>query len=126
MVGDYIYVKRGYDSHLTLESIKGVLQDEKEAYPIKITTGETICLEDIIPVPLTPGILKKNFPIVNGCEYRDDNNGVRIEVYFNAKTEKYKKYAILYTDRGKIYISRYVHQLQNALRLCEVEKEIKL
>lgn len=78
------------------------------------------------PITLTPEILEKNFPIANGCEYRDDNNGVCIEVYFNAKTVKYKKYAILYTDRGKIYIDKYVHQLQHALRLCGINKEITL
>lgn len=83
-------------------------------------------LDELTSIPITPEILEKNFPIVNGCQYIDDNNDVCIEVYFNAKTEKYKKYAILYTGRGKIYIDKYVHQLQHALRLCGIEKEIIL
>lgn len=83
-------------------------------------------LDELKSIPITPEILEKNFPIANGCQYIDNNNDVCIEVYFNAITEKGKKYAILYTNRGKIYIDKYVHQLQHALRLCGIEKEIIL
>lgn len=124
MVGDYIYVKRGYDNHLTLESIKGILQDEKEAYPIKITTGETISLEDIVPIPLTPEILEKN-----GFhkEWDEDIILMVCDTIIVEIGDKYK----LYKD-GKMYLRRvlaplyYVHQIQHALRLCGIEKEIVL
>ena len=118
MIGDWV---RGTSE--VVGRVKGISEND---VLVRTLYGDTWADGEILPIPITPKILEKNFPIADGCEYRDDNNGICIEIYFNAKTEKYKKYAILYTDRGKIYIDRYVHQLQHALRLCGIEKEIIL
>ena len=68
----------------------------------------------------------KSIAYVQDNEKKINEKEIMSKVYFNAITEKGKKYAILYTNRGKIYIDKYVHQLQHALRLCGIEKEIIL
>lgn len=133
MVGDYIYVKRGYDDHLTLESIKGILQDEKETYPIKITTGETISLEDIIRIRLTPEILEKNgFEMVLD-EYKLPTYRIKWtcnpNIYFTVFTgvDGYWNPVGLNVIIGGIPATvDYVHELRHALRLCGISKEIEL
>ena len=70
--------------------------------------------DDIQPIPLTPKILEKNFPNAESgviwwwdidelyCEI-DANNGIKVTGYFHN-----------------------IHELQHALRLCGIEKEIEL
>ena len=60
MINDFVYVVRGYDKHLTIEKIKGVIADKDEPYLVTIFTGETVSLNDIEPIPLTEDILVKN------------------------------------------------------------------
>lgn len=84
------------------------------------------------PIPLTPEILEKNgFELDRG--WHNDND------YFSPTHFKEDVDASLEIsmDNGKIYWSiswdeyhiieiKYVHELQHALRLCGIEKEIKL
>ena len=70
----------------------------------------TICKDDMIePIPLTEEILKKNeisFNIGPGGKYQGCIEGINIKVEYN--------------------IINYVHELQHALRLCGINKEIIL
>ena len=99
----------------------------------KIEAIHGLLEETIIPIPLTEEILVKN-----GFEKQEDVNEWS---YYKTKDGK-GQYMILwsmdynyleigsYTDEfgefNRLGTMRYVHQLQQALRLCGIEKEIEL
>ena len=86
------------------------------------------------PIPLTAEILGKNFKKI---KLPDEPYGV----YFFGDDDKIKIYIREYTDglwkvdvdeieiggirSWRMYV-RYVHELQHAIRLCKINKEIKL
>lgn len=79
------------------------------------------------PIPLTPEILEKNgfekdFEL-KGCYWRPD-----CRQYCIVKEIETWYYAFRHMGGGHICISEcnYVHELQHALRLCRVDKEIVL
>ena len=117
MIGDFVYVARGYDKHLTIEKVKGIIADKDEPYPVTIFTGETVSLNDIEAIPLTEEILVKNGwrkePITIDGDYADWYGEIPIcqeEDEFN-----YERIELT-----------YVHTLQHLLRLCGIDKEIEL
>lgn len=137
MVGDWVYLVSTI--HNVSFPDNGVIQDEgyiTTRTPIKITTVSENCIsyysnklelyitlssEDIEPIPLTPEILEKN-GLANdpyGCHFKEDEY-MMLEISVEEEgiywTINYNEYAIL-----KL---KYVHQLQHALRLCEINKEI--
>ena len=70
---------------------------------------DSIDPEDIFPIPLTYGILEKNgfsATVGPGGLFQLALEGLNVRVDFN--------------------IVRYIHQLQHALRLCGIDKEITL
>ena len=114
MVGDWIYHKiTGENLQITEILSWGVKVNE-----YKDAVADSI---DIKPIPLTPEILEKNgfvyndMPFVQGWEqfgltlYRGDNDGFLINCGENVAMK-----------------INAVHQLQNALRLAGIEKEITL
>lgn len=118
MVGDWVYVVRGYDKHHTIEKIKGVIADEDEPYPVTISTGETVSLNDIKPIPLTSDILVKNgFEKFTESQTNFDytDNDIHLEYWIGDGVFRY------YT--AEIH---YVHQLQHLMRLFGIEREIEL
>jgi len=123
MVKDLVYVVRGYDKHLTIEKVKGVIADKDEPYPVTIFTGETVSLNDIKPIPLTEEILEKN-----GFDFTKRDYGVCCEEdkYGDVELSKDKNgfYLSINTDEYEILRIDYVHTLQHLLRLCGVEKEL--
>lgn len=86
--------------------------------------GVTNDVRQLQPIPLTAEILGKNFSSTPGW-YFIGTNKYCFRIY------KYKdKWDLLFRRDGKgtrlnLYIS-YVHQLQHALRLCNIDKEIEL
>lgn len=85
--------------------------------------------DEIVPIPLTPVILVKNglcednHGSLNG-EYFDEDENRDLEITVDDKTgEIWWSYN---WDEYRIIRLRYVHELQNALRLCGIEKEIIL
>ena len=91
---------------------------------------------DISPVPLTPEILEKNgfkpyipeghLETVYACQ--DVSKAVADELYALWPHQDGSFYLLLRVD-GKDMVRmdvHYIHQLQHALRLCEIEKEIEL
>ena len=86
---------------------------------------------DISPIPLTPEILEKN-----GFEEGKRYDGLDVRVFSNGNISvsipQYAKWnrVRVYDDEGLYELSSaiiyYVHQLQHALRLAGVGKEIEV
>ena len=139
MVGDLVYVIRGYDKHLTIEKIKGVIEDEDNPYPITMSTNETVSLNDISHIPLTEEILVKNGFEKAYTKVHDimvDENlwfghigADYVELRLEGNVAIWKDYDEkadgLYSDY-LFPLPTSVHQLQHLLRLCGIEKEIEL
>lgn len=126
MIGDW--VKQCYDTKLNAKITeiypKGFIADVGDCKEVPLMPYE------IEPISITPEILEKNgfekeqgicwtmWP--NETEYLDyyflDNRLVRIYIYKTGREE------ITFTCRDL----KYVHELQHALRLCGVDKEIEL
>ena len=139
MVGDLVYVIRGYDKHLTIEKIKGVIEDEDNPYPITMSTNETVSLNDISHIPLTEEILVKNGFEKAYTKVHDimvDENlwfghigADYVELRLEGNVAIWKDYDEkadgLYSDY-LFPLPTSVHQLQHLLRFCGIEKEIEL
>jgi hypothetical protein len=139
MIGDWVH------SISTIHNVSfpdnGVIQDEGYTTihtPIKITTVSENCVsyysnklelyitlssEDIEPIPLTPEILEKNG---FGCDRNDGYAILRLEdnsellYYFHEyKLTRFYKSEIIFRCQCV-----YAHQLQRALKLCGIDKEI--
>ena len=104
---------------------------------VYLETDELVHQSEIQPIPLTPEIFEKNGFIkqgADGWEY----------IHPDDSTFSYISYRILYRTyyNNNLFIKKYkgsntsatlqisyinfVHQLQHALRLCGIEKEIEL
>jgi len=115
MIGDWVYNTHNRKPEQVCEiRERMVMLDYNDLYDY----------DEIEPISLTPEILEKN-----GFEKEWDEDimlmvcdGVVVEVGDN-----YKRY-----EDGKMYLRRvlaplcYVHQLQHAMRICGIEKEIIL
>ena len=75
--------------------------------------------DEIVPIPLTPEILEKN-----GweCEYF----GKRQEWWLDKTKFPIVGYSTNDTLHHNGIVLKYVHELQHALKLCKIEKEIVL
>lgn len=119
MVGDYVLVK---PSKMLIKIV--AVHRKKVAY--HSYANRLIWVEEglLEPIPLTPEILENN-----GFHEEWDED-IKLMVCDSIIVEIGNNYK-LYTD-GKMYLHRvlaplyYVHQLQHALRLCNIEKEIIL
>lgn len=115
MVGDWMRIKvTKRDTKVTNIATNNVYTEA--VFPIRY--------DEIEPIPLTPEILENN-----GFHEEWDED-IKLMVCDSIIVEIGNNYK-LYTD-GKMYLYRvsaplyYVHQLQHALRLCNIEKEIIL
>lgn len=110
--------------------------DKKTNRPYKIIgTNDLLFHNDYSPIPLTEEILEKNgftkstpSPGIHARCYELDNKKDR----YNLTIADYNKYKRLLLDvdseDSECFNIKcdYVHQLQHALSLCGIEKEIKL
>ena len=127
MVGDYVQIKN-VGLIIKITEIDGTY--DAVNYFNKEAEGElTLSIKDIEPIPLTPEILEKN-----GWECFDTYH--KYSHYRHPKAP----FGILWRKEGGCTIEfkadesgglaflfiLYVHQLQHALRLCGIEKEIVL
>ena len=87
--------------------------------------------------PLTPEILEKNGfkrdPLWHHCDKDLDGYSISVQLGYANRIEYIKivekgKDNVIPSERTKLYLThvKYVHQLQDALRLCGIEKEIIL
>lgn len=106
MIGDWVSLSKGNWS---------------ESRQIELTDIEMIAESVYLaePVPLTPEILEKN-----GFYYDEDRKAYLMGVIFRVKPERYGLFS--FEICGCPYPLDTVHQLQHVLRICGIEKEIKL
>ena len=127
MIGDYVI----FDPNV-FNNNEDEYEPTKEPYPCKIESGEQIdkavngCYS---PIPLTAEILEKN-GLKNYEEYPE----------YKIKTNEYEIWVILDEPQNCVHVEKFdksiptiyhskisfVHDLQHALRLCGVDKEIVL
>lgn len=144
MVGDWVHLISTI--HNVSFPDNGVIQDEGYTTirtPIKITTVSENCVsyysnklevyitvssEEIEPIPLTPEILKKNDILYEKQSFyyviKDDKN-LECTYYIQRVQEDWA----IGVDIGAYDCSvfariEYVHELQHALKLCGINKEM--
>ena len=78
--------------------------------------------EFLAPIPLTPEILEKNGFVYDLEDKLFEDIYPRISMLY-AQYRLVENYGINYGEMSEI---KYVHQLQHALRLCGIDKEIIL
>ena len=132
MIGDWVEVVS--NDHLKYIQIAEIYQSSILTKESEFESEE-VSIDNINPIPLTPEILEKNrFKKCAGNEwslfkYEDDDYTKKslYQVLWSAD-ELYLEitsYTFNTGDFNRIDI-RYVHELQNALRLCGIEKTIEL
>ena len=137
-IGDWVQVVESCKYAGAIGCIKTLIDhkyDESAYFKVFLRSNtihigiEDICSDDIRPIPLTPEILEKNgFTKLEDesgkqryrWEYAD---GIHISIDFTdtdpwVHVSNRCYFAVPYCE--------YVHQLQHALRLCGIEKEIEL
>ena len=94
--------------------------------------GEIDNFENIIPIPLTPEILEKNFgkPYPRGGfhNYRMEKDETIAFVIEDRRVSAAPDNRVVFCRVPDTYICdvNYVHELQHALRLCGIDKELTL
>ena len=94
-------------------------------------------ISKIEPIPLTPEILEKNGFVANKhvypypyYEYTNEEDKLKVGFAFPQGNRTSYKDPWVYIDSEHVFVEHlpctFVHQLQHALRLCGIEKTIKL
>ena len=140
-IGDWVQIVEPCKYAGAIGRIKTLLyhKDDENAYFKVFLQNNTIhigiddiCSEDIRPIPLTAEILEKNgFENIGDDTYQLEEKPCWFWVdFFNHQYGcEYDTSTHEYEDdehRLKLYGIPSVHELQHALRLCGIEKEIKL
>ena len=136
MIGDWVLYE-GEPYQIRRLGIYGVDRDGED-YPavcVGKPTGIGLIVErnEIEPIPLTAEILEKNGFVLKpdgwiwcDCEGIEDQNYIFIQ--FRKGCDEVRRCEINYVNKTQAtyYQIKYVHQLQHALKLCGIEKEIEL
>lgn len=130
MIGDWVKLKtddgtfiKVHISALSFEYIWGIIDDDE--------ANDAIGYDYLEPIPLTAEILNKNFPKSCDNDYWVDGDFPIIGYSIPCHTDGYCPYVevSIYNPARvmefELYLN-YVHELQHALRLCGIEKEIEL
>ena len=146
MIGDWVQISEPCKYHGAIGRIKTLIdhKDDETAYfkvflrSNTIHIGiEDICSDDIKPIPLTSEILEKNKFLANThvypypyYEYINEKDKLKVGFAFPQGNKTSYKEPWIYIDSEHVFIEHlpciFVHQLQHALRLCGIEKEIIL
>lgn len=145
MLGDYIRIvdddtDRSFVSKVEAIDDFGnvffVFPGDEVAYPYSID-----CCE---PIPLTPEILEKNgfercvesivnvgdarVPLQTSNQFANEEFGGNTRIIDKRPCHGWTLQTDIFgdTDKNKIHHITYIHELQHALRLCGIEKEIEL
>lgn len=142
MIGDWVYVAhRGSASHFGKVSAllpSGAVETEIE--------GAVGLSSSVDPIPLTPEILEKNGWYRAKFDGGYGRKGIRLEGPYNELNElpegvenalhfaqwsidEHFEYHLLdiYMWKGSVHLwIEYVHELQHALRLCGIDKQITI
>lgn len=108
----------------------------KTLFHIKIKTPEQLChilqrIDNFEPIPITNDILKLNNFINGNSGSHLYINNIEIWYYGNGNLDIYQEKL---DDSRELYENdiffcrniKYIHELQHALKLCKINKEIRL
>jgi hypothetical protein len=129
MIGDWVYdTVLKCNTQVEMLSLSGIRGD----------CHDNIWNENTFePIPLTPEILEKNGFVANKhvytypyYEYEVKESKVKVGVAFPQGNRTSYKEPWVYIDSERVFVEHlpcvFVHQLQHALKLCCIEKEIEL
>ena len=148
MTGDWVLIKRTpsceYPYKICSINNYSILGEDYADW-IEVEAGEEINLEDIKPIPLTAEILEKNgftlkkadmyFPNDGYIWFDSIENNELVEIYIYDKPINGVRVLTKITNDCKAHggVNKVhsceienVHELQHALRLCGIDKEIVL
>lgn len=140
MIGDWVLHDRE-PYQIRQLGIYGVDRDGEDYAAVCVgkPNGVGLIVErnEIEPIPFTPEILEKNGFIANKhvypypyYEYTNEEDKLKIGFAFPQGDKTSYKEPWVYIDSERVFVEHlpclFVHQLQHALRLCEIDKEIIL
>lgn len=129
MIGDYVQFFEG--RKLRYEKVTAIRDEGNDQRYVQTAESDVFhCEETYMPIPLTADILEKNFDFKPDCDEK---------IY---KNKSYCSFLVMKEKNG-FSIGRmndsydtpqfdgwfsieYVHELQHALRMCKIDKEIVL
>lgn len=125
-IGDWLYYKGQFNAFpFKVESIT----KKKVGYHAEPNEHRMyyLRLSECKPIPLTLEILERNGWKKDGYFYRHEEFGyIQLGELFEHASLDFRKYGINYRVQTSPDLFEYVHNLQHALRLCGIEKEIEL
>ncbi len=137
MVGDWVYNKH-HGKNIRLTQYNFFTHTHNEFGEQKLTPFANPTFgRDLEPIPLKPEILEKNGftrdPYWHHCDKDFGNYTISVQLGYGNKIE-YIKIAekgvdnVEPSERTKMYLTHvfYIHQLQQAMRLCGILKQIQL
>lgn len=121
MIGDWVY--SAFTEHPC--KVEGIEWVESGYAFVKVSGVDGYkCIESLSPIPLVQDILEKNeFKEYDGLYRLDIAEGVFVNADFKSKEPFVSVHNTCYRATP---ISKYLHQLQHALRLCGIDKTIEL
>ena len=128
MLGDWVIVKGVPTKIHDIDKMDGINRE----WIAGCEDGGCTCYEDIQPIPLTPEILDKNgFNKGDIIELEDEVYCVELfNIHYDNEERQFWVCNFFESEYGTeindIFQIKYVHELQHALRLCKIEKEIVL
>lgn len=114
MIGDWVYNTHNRQNEQVAEIGSGL---------VMLAYNDLYEYDEIEPIPLTDAILK-----ANGFEYHHKNFAALSHVHpFQLEMVEWPdENGIGLWMIGGLFKIRYVHELQHAMKLCDIDKEIKL
>ena len=146
MIGDYIYQHHPKDNTPHIVKVSADTFDLMYRMEIGFIQEQSPLYRIIEPIPLTPEILEKNGFHINGIpnsitsvkaidDWSDDtyvwsrqetpDERMFVSVYIDDPANFFVEVYCQYCHVDGIHV-KYLHQLQNALKLCGIDKEIVL
>lgn len=137
MIGDWV---RWNNKNVQIAAVSGITysfghQDLTLAHCNDDKLLETHDIKSVSPIPLTPEILEKNGFVKEKeergfsepyCVYVCDDFQYVIKIYPKSLMDRYSRLYIGEDDDNEnvSLLINYLHELQHALRLCGIEKNI--
>lgn len=121
MIGDWVIVHARIDRTAKIETV--------DLHSVKTSIGGPWIFDEIDPIPLTPEILEKNGwkHKYYGIYRQTIGETITIDIFpEGCSVEDDRGSPNLYRLRYHLPALKFVHELQHALRLCGIEKEITL